>query len=201
MHYTHATATFSASLLLRLTRLFPEQCSIEEVRTQVEKLSSLLSEIPGKRYAVTLQLMLKRARKRSRVSQSRSPTLSRGENRHHRTNSMDYVSDHNGAGGNAPSDQQGSGAPVSSHEPVSPAYDFTNHPAVATQMHVTHDQPGNVAFTPNVDNIWRGFEATSNEQLPVWLSDQTLGGNSFQQNGMDAFLLPHEFFPPAPQIW
>lgn len=201
MHYTHATATFSASLLLRLTRLFPEQCSIEEVRTQVEKLSSLLSEIPGKRYAVTLQLMLKRARKRSRVSQSRSPTLSRGESRHHRTNSMDYVSDHNGAGGNAPSDQQGPGAPASSHEPVSPAYDFTNHPAVATQMHVTHDQPGNVAFTPNVDNIWRGFEAASDGQLPVWLSDQTLGGNSFQQNGMDAFLLPHEFFPPAPQIW
>lgn len=200
MHYTHATATFSASLLLRLTRLFPEQCNVEEVRTQVEKLAGLLSEIPGKRYAVTLQLMLKRARKRTRVSQSRSPTLSRGENRHHRTNSMEYASDHNGAGGNPPPDQQGQGAPPSSHEPVSPAYDF-NHAAMTTQMHVMHDQHGNVTFAPNVDNIWRGFEATSNEQLPVWLSDQTLGGNSFQQNGMDAFLLPHEFFPPAPQIW
>jgi len=200
VHYTHATATFSASLLLRLTRLFPEQCNVEEVRTQVEKLAGLLSEIPGKRYAVTLQLMLKRARKRTRVSQSRSPTLSRGENRHHRTNSMEYASDHNGAGGNPPPDQQGQGAPPSSHEPVSPAYDF-NHAAMTTQMHVMHDQHGNVTFAPNVDNIWRGFEATSNEQLPVWLSDQTLGGNSFQQNGMDAFLLPHEFFPPAPQIW
>ena len=197
MHYTHATATFSASLLLRLTRLFPEQCNLDEVRTQVEKLASLLSEIPGKRYAVTLQLMLKRARKRNRVS--RSPTLSR-ESRHNRTNSMEYPSDHNGAGGNTPSDQQGQGAPPSSHEPVSPAYDF-NHAAMATQMHMMHDQHGNVPFAPNVDNIWRGFEATSDGHLPVWLSDQTLGGNSFQQNGMDAFLLPHEFFPPAPQIW
>lgn len=201
MHYTHATATFSASLLLRLTRLFPDECSVEEVRTQVEKLASLLSEIPGKRYAVTLQLMLKRAKKRNRVSQSRSPTLSRGEARHHRMNSVEYASDHNGTGGNAPSDQQGQGAPLSSHEPVSPAYDFANHATMATQMHMTHDPHGNVTFAPSVDNIWRGFEATSNEQLPVWLSDQTLGGNSFQQNGMDAFLLPHEFFPPAPQIW
>jgi len=111
---------------------------------------------------------------------------------------MEYVSDHNGASGNTPSDQQGQGAPPSSHEPVSPAYDFNNHAAMAAQMNVMHDPHGNVAFT---DNIWRGFEATSNEQLPVWLSDQTLGGNSFQQNGMDAFLLPQEFFPPAPQIW
>jgi hypothetical protein len=194
VHYTHATATFSASLLLRLARLFPDQCTIEEVRSQVEKLAGLLSEIPGKRYAVTLQLMLKRARKRNRVSQSRSPTLAR-ENHHRRTASMEYASDHNGTGGNAPSDQQGQGVPPS-QEPVSPAYDF-NHAAMAGQMHVVHDQHGNVTF----DNIWRGFETTSNEQLPVWLSDSTLGGNSFQQNGMDAFLLPHEFFPPQPQIW
>ena len=200
MHYTHATATFSASLLLRLARLFPDQCAIEEVRAQVEKLAGLLSEIPGKRYAVTLQLMLKRARKRSRVSQPRSPTLSR-ENHHRRTNSMEYASDHNGASVNVPSDQQGQGVPPS-QEPVSPAFDF-NHATMTAQMHMVHDQHGNVTFPPSVDNIWRGFETTANEQLPVWLSDQTLGGNSFQQNGMDAFLLPHEFFPPppAPQIW
>lgn len=198
VHYTHATATFSASLLLRLARLFPDQCAIEEARTQVEKLAGLLSGVPGKRYAVTLQLMLKRARKRNRLSQSRSPTISR-ENRHHRTNSMEYASDHNGTSGNVPSDQQAQGAPPP-QEPVSPAYDF-NHAAMAAQIRMVHDQHGNVTFPPSVDNIWRGFEATSNEQLPVWLSDQTLGGNSFQQNGMDAFLLPHEFFPPAPQIW
>jgi hypothetical protein len=58
-----------------------------------------------------------------------------------------------------------------------------------------------VQQTGEVDNIWRGFEMTSNEQLPVWLSDQSLGGHSFQQNGMDAFLLPTDYLPPATQIW
>ena len=143
VHYTHATATFSASLLLRLARLFPDQCVIEEVRAQIEKLAGLLSGIPGKRYAVTLQLMLKRARKRSRVSQSRSPTLSR-ENRHHRTNSMEFASDPNGTSGNVPSDQQGQGVPPS-QEPVSP-YDFNNHAAMAAQMHMVQDQHGNVTL-------------------------------------------------------
>jgi hypothetical protein len=55
--------------------------------------------------------------------------------------------------------------------------------------------------TAEVDNIWRGFEMTSNEQLPVWISDQSLGGNSFSQQGMDAFLLPADYLPPAPEIW
>jgi len=55
--------------------------------------------------------------------------------------------------------------------------------------------------TAEVDNIWRGFEMTSNEQLPVWISDQSLGGNTFSQQGMDAFLLPADYLPPAPQIW
>lgn len=64
-----------------------------------------------------------------------------------------------------------------------------------------HMQVPNATDAVNVDHIWRGFEMTSNEQLPVWLSDQTLGGNSFSQNGMDAFLLPNDYLPPAPQIW
>ena len=54
---------------------------------------------------------------------------------------------------------------------------------------------------PNIDLIWRGFDTASTEQLPVWLSDQTLGGGSVMQNGMDAFLLPNDYLPPAPQIW
>ena len=56
-------------------------------------------------------------------------------------------------------------------------------------------------YAPNIENIWRGFETTSNEQLPVWLSDQTLGGASFSANGIDAFLLPTDYLPAAPQIW
>jgi len=64
VHYTHATATFAASFLLRLARLFPNECNVTEIRERVETLASLMSEIPGKRYALTLQLMLKRSMKR-----------------------------------------------------------------------------------------------------------------------------------------
>jgi hypothetical protein len=56
--------------------------------------------------------------------------------------------------------------------------------------------PGNA----NVDRIYEGFEMTSNDQIPFWLSDQSLGGHTFQQFGMDAFLLPHDYLPP-PQLW
>jgi hypothetical protein len=92
-------------------------------------------------------------------------------------------------------------------EHFSPTYD-PSFSSPETPMHVhqgshmmAHMQGTNTTDAVNVDNIWRGFEMTSNEQLPVWLSDQTLGGNSFSQNGIDAFLLPNDYLPPAPQIW
>jgi hypothetical protein len=78
-------------------------------------------------------------------------------------------------------------------------YDTTliSSPEVMQQMHV-----GMIPQqTAEVDSIWRGFEMTSNEQLPVWISDQSLGGNTFSQQGMDAFLLPADYLPPAPQMW
>lgn len=84
------------------------------------------------------------------------------------------------------------------YDPSFSSPDMHGHPHQQVGAHMQH--PG-VNDAPNADNIWRGFEMTSNEQLPVWLSDQTLGGNSFSQNGMDAFLLPNDYLPPAPQIW
>ncbi|KAJ6627093.1 hypothetical protein B0H10DRAFT_1995385 [Mycena sp. CBHHK59/15] len=149
VHYTHATATFAASFLLRLSRLFPSDSEMPEIRTQVERLATLMAEIPGKRYALTLQVMLKRSRKRkSASSTSRSPKTSRDP---HRSMQQQHHS-----------------------EPFSPAYENFASP---------------------------GFEMTASEQLPVWISDQTLGGNSISQNGMNAFLLPPDYLPPTPQIW
>ncbi|KAH9982335.1 hypothetical protein BGW80DRAFT_1262820 [Lactifluus volemus] len=173
VHYTHATATFAASFLLRLARLFPKECNVAEIREQVETLASLMAEIPGKRYALTLQLMLKRSMKRKTGSSSVSPKLPRES----------YQS-------KVPVERPASMAvnQVVNPTPISPSI-LPAYPS-------TH--PGYVA---NVDNIWRGFEATSTEQLPVWLSDQSLGGNTFSQSGIDAFLLPNDYFPPAPQIW
>ena len=86
---------------------------------------------------------------------------------------------------------------------MSPTYDttFTTHPD--SIAHMTSNAPqqhyGQYVGT-NIENIWRNFESTSIEQLPTWLSDQSLGGASFSQNGIDAFLLPNDYLP-APQIW
>ena len=90
-----------------------------------------------------------------------------------------------------------------SQHPVSPTYDshITAHPDAMAHLTSGGAQPYYGQYSSNIDTIWRGFESTSTEQLPVWLSDQTLGGTSFSQNGIDAFLFPNDYLPPAPQIW
>ncbi|KAG5729514.1 hypothetical protein E4T56_gene4612 [Termitomyces sp. T112] len=210
VHYTHATATFAASFLLRLARLFPNDCNVTEIRSQVERLASLMSEVPGKRYALTLQLMLKRSKKRKPGSTSRSPKNTREPYR-----AVPISLDHPAGAISGP-------GPVSHQrhqEPFISQYDTS----LSDQIHGQHGGSGGLSHQhhvphhpqqqqmqlqqpyhhgiPEAEHIWRGFEATANEQLPVWISDQSLGGNSFTQNGMDAFLLPTDYMPPAPQIW
>ncbi|KAI0048332.1 hypothetical protein FA95DRAFT_1517530 [Auriscalpium vulgare] len=192
VHYTHATATFMASFLLRLARLFPNECNMKDTRDQVELLASLMSEIPGKRYALTLQLMLKRSKKRTSGA-SRSPKLSREQ--YHQKVPVERPS------GMAVSQ-------VVNPTPISPTTHYDVPAAMQGHSHghgsvppPGHYAPQHHGYVANAEHIWRGFEATASEQLPVWLSDQSLGGNSFTQSGIDAFLLPNDYLPPAPQIW
>ncbi|KAI6162085.1 hypothetical protein EDD17DRAFT_1579833 [Pisolithus thermaeus] len=183
VHYTHATATFAASFLLRLARLFPNDCDTQEIRNQVERLATMMSYIVfltlskslEKRYAITLQLMLKRAKKRKGTSTSRSPNISREVPR---TIPMAIEQ------------------PSSMHDSFSPTYDPSfSSPEGRSQM-----QMGMVPqYGADAEIIWRGFETSPNEQLPFWITDQSLGGNTFSQQGMDAFLLPPDY--RAPQIW
>ncbi|SJL10273.1 uncharacterized protein ARMOST_13657 [Armillaria ostoyae] len=44
VHYTHATATFTASFLLRLAHLFLNECDTQEIKHQVEHLASLMAD-------------------------------------------------------------------------------------------------------------------------------------------------------------
>jgi hypothetical protein len=147
-----------------------------------------LSSVPGKRYALTLQLMLKRSMKRKTGSSSVSPKLPRES----------YQS-------KVPVERPASMAvnQVVNPTPISPSmYDTSTGPSAMVPPQSLPAYPStHPGYVANVDNIWRGFEATSTEQLPVWLSDQSLGGNTFSQSGIDAFLLPNDYFPPAPQIW
>ena len=83
------------------------------------------------------------------------------------------------------------------HDTFSPTYDPSfSSPEAAHQVQV-----GAVPQYADADTIMRGFEMTSAEHLPMWMTDQSLGGNTFYQQGMDAFLLPADYFPPAPQIF
>jgi hypothetical protein len=57
------------------------------------------------------------------------------------------------------------------------------------------------ADAANIDIIWRGIETSHPDQLPVWISDSSLGGNHFTQHGMNAFILPQDLMPATQQIW
>lgn len=96
--------------------------------------------------------------------------------------------------------------PQRSTEPFSPTYAYPGHDGQMQVQAGGQIAPSQVMAQPrppltDAEQIWRGFEMTSNEQLPVWISDQSLGGQSFPQHGYDAFLLPPDYLPPAPQIW
>lgn len=186
VHYTHATATFTASFLLRLSRLFPEHCDQDVIRSLVEKLIVVLSEIPARRYAYTLQLMLKKSKsRRRRAAHSRSPTASR-------------MAISSGASQASSGDRQGSQSAVSvpsHHDSASPTFErsYSQHDIMQNApvpMNVGQQFNADAA---NLDQIWRGFEGTSNEQLPMWLSDASLGGNSIAQLGLEAFMMPQEY--------
>jgi hypothetical protein len=198
VHYTHATASFAASFLLRLARLFPDDCNVVEIRSRVETLASLMAEIPAKRYALTLQLMLKRSKKRKTVSSSRSPNVSRDQR------SVAMATDISPS--NLPPQttfQHRGSEPFSPYEGTAfPSQDYPGHSSHSTVNPMPQHYPHlPYPHSADVDQIWRGSEQISPDQLPVWMTDQSLGGTSFSQHGMDAFIMPTEYVPAAPQIW
>jgi len=234
VHYTHATATFMGSFLLRLSRLFPNECDAALVRGLVENLAALMAEIPGQRYALTLQVMLKRSRKRKHHSNSRSPMSIPRENvrpgfsidhatsviapntsgmlPHRNSEQQPHYGQYPAADPQAyngipatqhhyqPHHQQqahGAHPPQHAHSHPHGHQHQQTHPYMAHPIHYAQYNGG----VADAEHIVQDYRMTSNEQLPVWISDQTLGGNSFLQNGMDAFLLPTDYMPPVPQIW
>ncbi|KAL1406859.1 hypothetical protein Q8F55_006268 [Vanrija albida] len=63
VHYTHVCAAFAASFLIRIARLFPQELNLKKTAKDVEELAGVLSEIPAGRYARSLRLILRRARR------------------------------------------------------------------------------------------------------------------------------------------
>ncbi len=71
---------------------------------------------------------------------------------------------------------------------------------LSTQYHNNTPMYAHPSFA-EAEQIWRGLEQATGD-LPTWISDQSLGGQSFSQHGMDAFIIPPDYLPVAPQqIW
>ena len=160
----------------------------------------MLHVVPARRYAYTLQLMLKKSTKsrKRRTTHSRSPTQSR-------------LGISSSVSQTSSGDRQTSQPALSNsthHEVVSPTFERSySHDTVPNPQMPVNMAPSQFnADAANLDQIWRGFEGTSNEQLPMWLSDSSLGGNSITQLGLEAFMMPVEYEAPrtqyvTPQIW
>jgi len=152
---------------------------------------------------MTLELMLKRSKKRRT---SRSPNVSREPHRPAINVSHISTASHSTS---APTQHYGR-----TSEMYPAAYD-----AYPSQMHGHHGYNTHIMHTPinsmphhhvgqlphtnfpEAEQFLRGLDQTEVAQLPVWLSDQSLGGQSFSQHGMDAFIIPPDLFPPTTQIW
>lgn len=160
--------------------------------------SVLIFLVPGKRYALTLQLMLKRSLRRK--ANSRSPKVAREPQR-----SLAMTIEHLPHTASLPVAQHGN------IESFSPVYEMANYALQESQAHAVHVAMNSMSQhfphpPPNAneaETIWRGLEHNPGEQVPVWISDSNLGTSAFSQHGLDSFIMPTEFLPApaAPPIW
>ncbi|KDQ19897.1 hypothetical protein BOTBODRAFT_27318 [Botryobasidium botryosum FD-172 SS1] len=187
--YTHVTATFVASFLMRLARLFPHDCDPQAIMQEVEELATLLSQIPATRYARTLRLMLRAARKR------RLPHLRK----------MSELSSPGSIDSKSSTSKPLGGSPA--HQSLSPtAYTNAQHSPTATMtMNGMQIQGG--SFTQEaIEQLAPGFQLGPGDEVPLWLHDSNLGSVnvSLAQYGLEAFLIPAQFSEehrPVPEIW
>ncbi|EJD51772.1 hypothetical protein AURDEDRAFT_111388 [Auricularia subglabra TFB-10046 SS5] len=188
VHYTHMSATFAASFLLRLARLFPEECDLQKIMNDIEELASILSKIPAGRYARTLRIMLHAHRKRRNASQS--PELTMDRNRPAIT--VRPPSSDPGMQGVAP---DGSQQPV--HTPDG---SFVPHPMAPGAMAAP---PGAFPISDgNFEYYMRNFGEP--QDVPLWASEHNLGDTALSNHGLEAYIMPAELFDQraaVQQIW
>jgi len=173
VQYTHLSATFTASFLMRLARLFPEDCDITSIMADVNELAEILSEIPATRFARTLKIML---RKRRRIMANRASSDASGSQRNN----------------TSPPTAMPSTMPVMATPAIPGA------PVVVGQygapQSLTNEQ---------LDQFVRDMEAVPGQDLPVWLSESNLGDFALSQQGLEAFLIPPSLDEQrmVPEIW
>jgi hypothetical protein len=94
-------------------------------------------------------------------------------------------------------------SPTYAGYPTADPHSMASGAMMAPSMNNAAPMPAHYAAdAANVNYVWSQYESTPVGQQPMWVSDQSLGGNMFTQQGMNAFILPHsEWGPPQHQIW
>lgn len=181
VHYTHVCAAFAATFLIRIARLFPAELDLRKTARDVEDLARTLSEIPAGRYARSLRLILRRARKQKVIpakSTRGSPKPTPAPHAAHADPPAGSV------GGDTPSvpslllgasqmldESPGSG---SEHREI-------------TEFDLLFAQ----------ENLQRsGLSLGEGESLPLFLDGHSLGG-TFEESDMAPFVGLEQFFLPV----
>ncbi|KAJ1301554.1 hypothetical protein OPQ81_008802 [Rhizoctonia solani] len=179
VHFTHVTATFAASFLIRLARLFPQECDPNAIMSTVEDLVHLLSNIPAGRYARSLRLMLRSARRRRVLPSRPAGPVDRAGNPPMMLGTPPQGTSYS----DSSSPQQFISASPGTHpeNSVSPA---------AFLMANGMMNPGQ-----DFDPYLQGFELAPGQEVPVWLSESSLGDAALSQFGLEAFVIPQHLVP------
>ncbi|KAG8930090.1 hypothetical protein FRC02_004620 [Tulasnella sp. 418] len=205
VQYTHISATFAASFLIRLARLFPDDCNLESIMSDVEELTEVLSTIPATRFARTLRFMLRSAKRRrgipSRSQSDRSTTAP--------SSSHPNPGTHYGSGG--PTITQSAGYSSTSPIEQNGARMVNGDSAMDPTMFAAHGAQDGSSFVGNgagmmpetFDQIARDLDLLPGQEVPIWLSEANLGDMALGQQGLEAFLMPPSMDEQrtVPEIW
>lgn len=190
VHYTHVCAAFAATFLIRIARLFPAELDLRKTARDVEDLARTLSEIPAGRYARSLRLILRRARKQ-KVIPAKS---ARGSPK--QTTAPLPEAHHPGAPAPAPSETAGSVG--SEHTPFVPnllmgaSQILDESPSGSENREISEFD---LLFAQ--ENLQRsGLSLGEGESLPLFLDGHSLGG-TFEEGDLAPFVGLEQFFLPV----
>ncbi|KAG8865466.1 hypothetical protein FRC20_009809 [Serendipita sp. 405] len=201
--YTHLTAVFAASFLMRLARLFPQECEklggIESIFVTVEELADLLSTIPATRYARTLRLMLSNRKRRllpQKVQNSDSATHSGSDAASQQTlvspqqqQAIPYI------------EGQMMYRPMHAHHRMMSGDSI--YSSASSQVYVSQGTPRQYTMVPNrghgvyprpLDVVtpteYQMFDPRPDQATPIWMTEDNLGDAGY---GLETFILPQPF--------
>ncbi|KAG9118945.1 hypothetical protein FRC07_006272 [Ceratobasidium sp. 392] len=155
----------------------------------VEDLVHLLSNIPAGRYARSLRLMLRSARRRRVLPPRPAGPVDRAGNP-----PILYGTPPQGNYVDNKSPQMFMGASPGTHG------DSSVSPHTAFNIMASN---GMVGPGQEFDPYLQGFELAPGQEVPVWLSESSLGDAALSQFGLEAFVIPPQYDPSASetQIW